>query len=54
MDRRFVKINGNKLEIDIYFQPIVNLASKRVFGFEALGRGFNVKKKFAYTPECSF
>jgi EAL domain-containing protein (putative c-di-GMP-specific phosphodiesterase class I) len=54
VDRRVVKINGNKLGIDIYFQPIVNLASKKVFGFEALARGFDIKKKFAYTPECSF
>ncbi len=54
MDRRVVKINGNKLEIDIFFQPIVNLASKRVFGFEALARGFDVKKNSLIPPNDLF
>ena len=54
MDRRVVKINGNKLEIDIYFQPLVNLASKKVFGFEALARGFDVKKNSLVHPNILF
>jgi EAL domain-containing protein (putative c-di-GMP-specific phosphodiesterase class I) len=54
VDRRVVKINGNKLGIDIYFQPIVNLASKKVFGFEALARGFDVKKNSLISPNDLF
>jgi len=54
VDRRVVKINGNKLEIDIYFQPLVNLASKKVFGFEALARGFDVKKNSLVHPNNLF
>jgi EAL domain-containing protein (putative c-di-GMP-specific phosphodiesterase class I) len=54
VDRRFFKINGNKLEIDIFFQPIVNLASKKVFGFEALARGFDVKKNSLIPPNVLF
>jgi EAL domain-containing protein (putative c-di-GMP-specific phosphodiesterase class I) len=54
VDRRVVKINGNKLEIDIYFQPLVNLASKKVFGFEALARGFDVKKNSLVHPNILF
>jgi FOG: EAL domain len=54
MDRRVVKINRNKVEIDIYFQPIVNLASKKVFGFEALARGFDVKKNSLVPPNILF
>jgi EAL domain-containing protein (putative c-di-GMP-specific phosphodiesterase class I) len=52
--RRFFKINGNKLEIDIYFQPIVNLASKKVFGFEALARGFDIKNNSLIPPNVLF
>jgi EAL domain-containing protein (putative c-di-GMP-specific phosphodiesterase class I) len=54
VERRFFKINGNKLGIDIYFQPIVNLASKKVFGFEALARGFDVKKNSLIPPNVLF
>lgn len=54
MDRRVVKINGNKLEIDIYFQPIVNLASKKVLGFEALARGFDIKNNSLIPPNVLF
>ena len=50
----FFKINGNKLGIDIYFQPIVNLASKKVFGFEALARGFDIKKNSLIPPNVLF
>jgi FOG: EAL domain len=54
VDRRVVKINENKLEIDIYFQPIVNLASKKVFGFEALARGFDIKNNSLIPPTVLF
>jgi EAL domain-containing protein (putative c-di-GMP-specific phosphodiesterase class I) len=54
VERRVVKINGNKLGIDIYFQPIVNLASKKVFGFEALARGFDIKKNSLIPPNVLF
>ena len=54
MDRRVVKINGNEVEIDIYFQPIVNLASKKVLGFEALLRGFDSKINSLIPPNVLF
>ena len=54
MRRKVVKINGNKLEIDIYFQPIVNVASKKVFGFEALARGFDIKNNSLIPPNVLF
>jgi len=54
MRRKVVKINGNKLEIDIYFQPIVNLVSKKIFGFEALARGFDIKNNSLIPPGVLF
>jgi len=54
VERRFFKINGNQLGIDIYFQPIVNLASKKVFGFEALARGFDIKNNSLIPPNVLF
>ncbi|WP_028841726.1 EAL domain-containing protein [Thermodesulfobacterium hveragerdense] len=44
----------NKENLDIYFQPVVNLATKKVLGFEALVRGINREKNLIIPPNVLF